>query len=1085
MAGDQPFALGHRDPFQPTYGYGGLTAPEGAPSFMAQMAMQMAGPYIAQFSQSFAASPFGSNGQNTFDQLNRMRLTQMHDDFVSRAAQQNQINYEQQLRGVAATIGLPWGPDQQAAASQLSQTMRSMEPMFAQFAPQIMDQMSGTRGSPTVMAEHLFRGGMFRDDPLTGSRGMRQASLEQLHETLYSNMFSGGNYQDLAGMTAGQAGQLFGELQFQGRMAPSMGMRDLPDVILRDAAKRNNIDLPANLADMTSSQMAELGNDPQIGNALRAGDTSRVERTLRGYAETLSAIRDIFGENGRANAPIPELLAALDSLSGGLSQQVADPTRLANQLRTTSNLARSSGMGLQELSQFSGMTQQTALQMGLGTTAAPEAVRNALAFRTAYQSMGLGSNAGWDVADLNFQQQQISRLTLAATKSPAANMIGLTERLEAEMPGVFDPNSDAAGYLNAVRSGLGNFNRNGKSVSTAMTEPEFVRMLAESSNGRLTAGQVGSMIEQRAVNREYGERSGAATYVQQVLQGQQLRTIVGNSLTVPFNGQIVSRLKGLGIDVSNEERLELARGAEAAATESLFSMSDAERKDAPTRNAILTKALRERMGQSAAGQAILAGPDSDAFLTGLAVQGFGAADVGVRNRTNMSLLTNMSMYDPKLQARRQQEQLTAGIEGRLQQQMAGFGQGSMLQRLTQSLMDADIDDPNSVSKIIGQTLNFQPNAEAQAKLQTAGGDLQKLRAAYDAARNNHANETDPKRKADMLRNLNAAATALESGIRMVGDAGEAAGLSRAPTLTQAGAARMMRESNFLDDQLRNGGSAEAIRAAADAEQSAMGEVGRGLLGDESLRRRGGEAGKRSRRIDDIKDRLCALSASYTDGDMGKLLSGDFKHDKRYTVMEEVAALRAERRQTMEWVYSNAERGGKVSDAEFKNASDAREQLRTADRNKLNEAVGTLYGQTMSEQTVMEKLGGREAYDRLLGQDGGVDRLEYIGSAVDRYRKTRDKSWWSGGGTAAARKVREEYGDIPAEFFNLDESTDKTGMEDPRRKGLPGLLKAAGVGDETAAKDANFKLEVANLHIHRDGTAEISGRGTGLTQRGTA
>lgn len=1075
------------DPFQPRYGFEGFGGPPGPIGAVMQLALQGFGP---GYGQHLNMTPLGFSQQNAFDTLNRMRLTQMHDDVMRNASRISQINYEQHLRGFASTIGLPWGPDQQAGARQLAGAMRSMEPTMVQMAPEWMDQLSGMRGSPTVMAEYLFRGGLMRSDPVTGARGMRQASMEQLNETLYQNMFAGDRYREMRGMTAGQAGQLFAELQSSGRMAGSVSVRDLPQEIIRDAARRNNIQMPADLANMTSEQTSAIANDSRVSSALRAGDSSRIERTLRQYTETLSAIRDIFGDNGKPNAPIPELLNALGHLSGGLSNQV-DPTRLANQLRTTGNLARQSGIGLNELAQLSGSAQQAAMQMGLGSTAAPEAVRNALAFRNAYQSMGYGANRAWGVEGLDFQQEQIARLTLAATRSPAANMIGLAERLHAELGAdVFEPNSDAARFMSAVRGGMGTFNRNGVDVSTNMQEPEFMRMLAESSGGRLTAGQIGSMLEQRALNREHGERSGAATYVQRTLQAQQLRQIVDQAVRVPLAGDLRAKLNQLGIETDEATQSDLIRSVHGAATGTLFGLGDAERKDASRRNAAISAAIRQQLGQSAAGQQILASAGADDFVTSLAVQGFGAADLHSRDRIGMPLLTAMSINDPKLQARAAQEQLAASIEGRLQSQMSGLGSGSMLQRLTQGIMDVDIADNKSVERVIARTLNFAPNADIKARLEAEGTKLRELKTAYDAAHAGFMSETNPERRAELQRKYEAASQAMESQMRILSDVGESAGLSRAPSLTQARVARAIRESRFLGDALSAGKDASAIAAGASAEQASARDIAAGLLDDDSLRKHGTQAVTRAERLQAITSKLGEMAEKYTGGDVGKLLSGNFQHAERGAAMADARSLRAERGELMEWAYSNVEHGDTVDDAEYGRAEKARDKLRNADRDKIDDAVRAIYGQHLSGADIVERVGGQEAYSNLQSRDGMADRLHYIGATVKEYRRIRDdKSWLGGGGAGAAARYRKQFSDIADEYFQMQDSADKQGAEDPRRRGLPDLLRAASSekGDGMAST-VEFKMDAANLTIKRDGTAELSGTGkrtSGLASKGTA
>jgi len=1077
------------DMYRPRYGYEGMPGTDGILGQLMQMAAQSYGPVLAQ---NLGMTPLGMDQQNPYDALNRMRLTQMHDRFVAQAARNSQANYEQQLRGLASTIGLPWGPDQIAASRQLSGTLQSMEPMFAQMAPNVLDQISGLRGSPTVMAEYLFRGGMMRTDPVTGGRGMQQGSLEQLNDTLYANMFAGSNYQNMSGMTAGQAGRLFAELQLRGQMAGSFTARDLPNEILNDAARRLGVEIPRDGIDsMSQRDLEKLTSDSRVSGALRAGDTARVERTLRQHVETLSAIRDLFGDNGNPNAPIPELLGALTSLTGGLSNQVADPSRLANQLRTTANLARQSGIALPELAGMSNSAQQTAAALGLGATAAPEAVRNALAFRNAYQGLGYGANRGWDVADLQFQQEQVARLTLEATRSPAANMIGLAERLRAEMTGVFQPNSDAENYLKAVSSGVGSFQRNGATVSTNLTEDQFIKMLLDSSGGALTAGQLGAMLEQRAINREYGERVGAAGYTQRVLQPQQLRKISERAMEVPLGGSVEAQLRRAGVTVDDATRQRLIEQTRDAAADSLFGMSDAERKNADDRNAIMRNAVQAALAATPEGRQMLAAPGAQEFLTGVAMQSFGAADVQARQRIGMGLLTALSINDPRLAARAAQEEQSAAIEGRIQQQLAGLGRGTALQRFAQGLMDVDDADDRPVERLLAKTLGFTPTAEMQKKLGGEASKLRELREKFDAAQAAFMNEKDPKRRAELQAQYQASATALETSIRTLGELGEEAGLTRSAPVTQVEIGRMLRESNYLDSALK-GKDTEGIAAGIAAEQASAHALVSGLLSDDTLKRLGTQAVTHADTLQTTTDRIAALARQHAGGDLGKLMSGDFKSgsdaDKR-AVMAELRTLRQERRAAAEWAHSNTERGGTVNDTELDAAKEARDKLNGRAGETLDNAIRTLYGRSgMTHAEIVDQVGGDAAYARLRGTDGAARRLEHISKVVDENYKLREKRTWGVWGDNAETH-REKHKDIDAEFFNLRDSADKLGVEDPRRRNLQKLLDdtVASTADAAASSEMNMKVEVANLHIKRDGTStlEMSGKSTASMARGTA
>jgi hypothetical protein len=55
----------------------------------------------------------------------------------------------------------------------------------------------------------------------------------------------------------------------------------------------------------------------------RSVDASRITDSLKRYSKAVAAIRDVFGDNGRPDAPMNELLSALDGLTANTSSMLA------------------------------------------------------------------------------------------------------------------------------------------------------------------------------------------------------------------------------------------------------------------------------------------------------------------------------------------------------------------------------------------------------------------------------------------------------------------------------------------------------------------------------------------------------------------------------------------------------------------------------------------------------------------------------------------------------------------------------------------------------------------------------------------
>jgi hypothetical protein len=85
------------------------------------------------------------------------------------------------------------------------------------------------------------------------------------------------------------------------------------------------------------------------------------------------------GVSGRRLRPVPELISALNFLTGGALSQI-DPGQAEMLVRGSYNLARSSGIGLDQLTMLSELASQQAIGMGLNPAFGMQAVQGNLTF---------------------------------------------------------------------------------------------------------------------------------------------------------------------------------------------------------------------------------------------------------------------------------------------------------------------------------------------------------------------------------------------------------------------------------------------------------------------------------------------------------------------------------------------------------------------------------------------------------------------------------------------------------------------------------------------------------------------------------
>ena len=125
------------------------------------------------------------------------------------------------------------------------------------------------------------------------------------------------------------------------------------------------------------------GFDTLAGNV----DAKRGADTVKKYAGAVAAVRDIFGDNGNPNAPMPALLAALEQLSGGASAQM-DPKKIEAAVRQMQTTAKEAGVGFEQLATMSAQMQAMGDMLGVSKTTTMQNQVNAMAMVKTMRDTG-------------------------------------------------------------------------------------------------------------------------------------------------------------------------------------------------------------------------------------------------------------------------------------------------------------------------------------------------------------------------------------------------------------------------------------------------------------------------------------------------------------------------------------------------------------------------------------------------------------------------------------------------------------------------------------------------------------------------
>jgi hypothetical protein len=165
-------------------------------------------------------------------------------------------------------------------------------------------------------------------------------------------------------------------------------------------------------------------------DAVRKIDATRVGNSLKEYGKALSAVREIFGDNGISNAPMQQLMAVMDALTqnGGASMK---PGQLENLLRRTQMASRDSGINLEALMGLSARGGALAQQYGLAPEMAAESTVAAMEAGTALRDTG-GLRPGFGRLDANKAILFAQEKNMQVDSSKAGRAAGAIARIVAE-----------------------------------------------------------------------------------------------------------------------------------------------------------------------------------------------------------------------------------------------------------------------------------------------------------------------------------------------------------------------------------------------------------------------------------------------------------------------------------------------------------------------------------------------------------------------------------------------------------------------------------------------------------------------------
>lgn len=784
-------------------------------------------------------APFGMHDVNVYDQLRDMQYTQAMSAAMARAAERDRDNFVRTFRGMAAMTGTQFGAQQRRAAYSMADTATYVAPMLAQMNPDALEALGGLRGSSTVMAQRMMTSGRYRIDPVTGRIGMSAASVGSLASNVYGDLF-GDDFRQMNGLTAGQTGSLFHELNMRGligqpdgtvhaRAMMALGQMQRHDPAqLQQVFNQQKVQAVGDLNRLTGADIDKLTLNADVADRIRGLDAEKIKRSLKAYSSAVSAMRDIFGDMGRPGAPMQELMQGLEALTAGSSAWM-DPSRLAGIARQTYNLAKQTGMGMDATMLLQQHAASRAEQVGLPPVFAIQAAQGGLGFGGAYRASGQAAHTAWGVFSADQMMQADVNLRVQAAGSHMANRLGAVARL-AEARGGFADGSDAANLYRALRAGQSSFVTRDGLRSVVMNDHELFRVL---QSGGVNENTARDFIDQAGANREFIDRLGIGGIIRREQGRAELHPFVRDQLAVA----LTSSLTGGGLQSG------VARQAVGAAagriTQRMFGLSTADFASTQARTRALSGIIGDELRGTAAGAFLdqMAPEQRDVFLRTAASHLYGHTNKalaaspysGLGGLHNIHRLTN----DETL-AQADMQQQEAAFTARMQEAMAPLGRGSPLARAMQFLQDTTPRDDAHLRSMVATAFGGVRSSDIQGALLAPIGKLNAQRRSLQELQSRLLRTTDSSERTQLLTQIDQAMVELGAQANQLARIGETYGYYGDSTVTKEDTARGIGATRAVADAVQDlAGIRGGFHNSVSAQQIAALRGATGLTHEEA------------------------------------------------------------------------------------------------------------------------------------------------------------------------------------------------------------------------------------------------------------
>jgi hypothetical protein len=632
------------------------------PTGVANAMMSIAGGWYAQ---STGAVPFQfAPSQGTYDYLVNYQRVLEGRQIMTGVQSMEAANFNRLWSGTANLLGPRYANDPRFA--QFGQIVSGDYGAFASLLGNtavgrpILSAIGGSRGSPLLASMDFQRSHFGIVDPVTGNLGYSAQTNIDLVNSVQQRFYHPTGAPDPAvrGVRMDDLSGFYGEMRRSGTMVPGS----------------------VRTAGMQGSELE-----------LRAEEVKRAADTMGQMTDVIRALKDIMGPNA-APAQLAKAMRDLtQNNAAGMNWK-----EMSQSIRLTEQLAKQSGLGMDQMGMLMGHLGQTAAAEGIDRRSVVPAAQATASFMMAFNATGLSQIRGLDMQKTSLMHGQ---LTQRAGGSAVAGQLGATMRLADEAG--FAEGTEAARLAQAIREGRTTYD-NGKSVY--VSESEWTQIMQRSG---VDAGLAQQIRRQTSPNEKKAFDSGGAEVARRLQRSMDIQP----HMVAAMSG-ILGRT-GINGTRANEVANQVANA--------MFNMtSDQMSQGEEGRIGVIVKAL-QGAGLNLNEQ------QARAYAVGLS----GAADQVGANLGYGSFKDLYALHSPEVLREAERMKSKTRLHADAAAALSGLGMSSPLQRIVDAMMNATPE--TNAGDLLKRVLNVVPSEELQKRLTGHQEQISQITAEYEQA----------------------------------------------------------------------------------------------------------------------------------------------------------------------------------------------------------------------------------------------------------------------------------------------------------------------------------------------------------------